>query len=76
MEGEIEIKIYFKNKKNAENFLESIKTELNNKERTKINANVKNNIVIIIIKSKDITALRASVNTFLRYAQLVEKIGD
>ncbi len=70
----LDLKRVYSNQEEANNVLMSVKEELLNNERVSINGVVKGKDLIINITSKDITGLKASFNTILRYLKASEDI--
>jgi KEOPS complex subunit Pcc1 len=66
--------------------IESDKTEIiynslqveskNNTDRTKVDMHVKDNKLILSIEAKDITALRAALNSYIRWIDVALKMAD
>lgn len=62
------LKIFFETKEKALKIFNSIKPELNKlpAQRSKTLISIKNNCFVIKIISKDLIALRASINSYLK----------
>jgi len=73
MKSETEINVLFKDSKSAKSAVDALKQEGIGK-RVKSSLSLKGNKVKIKINAKDTVALRATVNTYLRSLQVIEKI--
>jgi KEOPS complex subunit Pcc1 len=73
---ESELKIEFKNSKDAEIVLESITPEINGSpsDRTSVSIDVHERILKIIINAEDTASFRASLNSYLRWIKLSNEI--
>ncbi len=74
MNGSIEIKYNFKNKKEAEDAKIALEKETNINKRFSSKITLKDNTLIIDIKG-DVVSMRATANSFLRYLQIIEGIN-
>ena len=72
MNHKLKSSILFNSNKLANQALKSIKPETIDTDRTKTKLEVKGKELIINVKAKDVTALRAAINTFLRLVKTVK----
>lgn len=71
-----EIVILCNDEREAKNILTSISHEGKGSERAKTEMKIKGKEITICISSKDATALRAFINSFLRDFQVIEGISQ
>ncbi|MBI5046860.1 hypothetical protein HZC07_03970 [Candidatus Micrarchaeota archaeon] len=76
MLGDTTIQVNFKDQKSLDAAIKSISHEGRPSERSHTTITKKNSMLIINIEAKDMVALRATINGYLRILQVIEGIED
>ena len=74
MKGTSILKTKFSSKEAAENAKIALNKEINTNKRFSSKIYIENNVLVVEIEGKDMVALRASTNSFLRYLQVIEQL--
>ena len=76
MMGEAELKMGFPDAKSAENATKALKGEEELGKRVEAKVSRSGKTLSIKVKGRDVVALRATLNAFLRYLQVMEGIEE
>ena len=74
MKGTIELKVDFPTEKAAKDAKTALEKETNKNKRFSSTITLKEKQLVISVDGKDIVALRATTNSFLRYLQVIEQL--